>query len=174
MAKMAPPSRAEAQLVFQREIFINPMVTRQWVSIKLFALPDDVDDETALAFMIAHVRYRDTYAGVGDGDVADKHGPYWLQAITPDTFKVTNRTDVEALIRTWAQYYARWNAADREALQRYLYARIERATVIYQLPDIRDVAQHDWGDVVGADGFHEFVIIDRPARELALVVASDD
>jgi len=60
-------------------------------------------------------------------------------------------------------------------MEREVYARTHRATAIYQLPDIRATAQHDWGDVVGMEaGFHEFVIIDRAAGELALVVASDD
>ncbi len=30
------------------------------------------------------------------------------------------------------------------------------------------------GEVVGSDGFHEYVMIDRAAGELALMVASDD
>lgn len=81
---MTSASRAAAQqVVYQREIFINPAVTRQWVSIKVFAVPAEVDDQAALAAMIADVRYRDSYAGTGDTDMVDKHGPYWLAAITP-------------------------------------------------------------------------------------------
>ncbi|MEN4449183.1 MAG: hypothetical protein EKK51_21110 [Mycolicibacterium sp.] len=68
-----------------------------------------------------------------------------------------------------------WPQAQREELDREVCAHIQRATVIYRLPDIRATAQHDWGDIVGGDaGFHEFVVIDRTAGELALVVASDD
>jgi hypothetical protein len=169
------PPTAEEQLVYQGEVFINPPVTRQWVSMKIFALPDDVDDRTALALMIAHVRYRDSYASAKFEDAKTIHGPYRLDAITVDTFTVADPVDVEALIRTWAAYDVRWDDADREAMQREVYARIQRATVIYQLPDIRGTAQHDWGGVVGSStGFHEFVIIDRAAGELALLVASDD
>ncbi len=63
---MTSASRAAAQqVVYQREIFINPAVTRQWVSIKVFAVPAEVDDQAALAAMIADVRYRDSYAGTG-------------------------------------------------------------------------------------------------------------
>jgi len=164
----------DEQLVYQDTIFINPSVTRQWVKIKVFSLPASVDDRTALAMMIAHVRYRDSYAGTGDKDMVDIHGPYWLRAITPETFTVADPAAVENLIRTWAEYYVRWDDADREAMQRQVYARIDRATVIYQLPDIRATAQHEWGGIVGSDGFHELVIVDRAAGELALVVASDD
>jgi hypothetical protein len=174
MTDTTAPSAVEEQLVYQGEIFINPPVTRQWVSIKVFALPADIDDQSALAAMIAHVRYRDSYAGTGDQDMVDKHGPYWLGAITPQTFTVADPTEAQALIRTWAGYYVRWHDADREAMDREVYARIQRASVIYQLPDIRATAQHDWGEVVGGDGFHEFVVIGRAAGELALIVASDD
>jgi hypothetical protein len=166
---------AEQQLVYQRRIFINPAVTRQWVSIKVFALPGDIDDRRALALMIAHVRYRDSYAGTGETDMVDKHGPYWLSAITPETFVAADPGAVDTVIRTWAEYYVPWPAADREAMDREVYARIQHATVIYQLPDIRTTAQHDWGEIVGSDaGFHEYVLIDRTAGELALMVASDD
>lgn len=165
---------AEDQLVYQRKIFINPAVTRRWVSIKIFALPADVDDRTALALLIAHVRYRDSYAGTGDKDMVTIHGPYWLSAITPGTFVVVDPTAVETLIRTWAEYYAPWSQIDREAMDREVYSRIAAATAIYTLPDIRASAQHDWGEVVGGDGFHEFVVINRATAELALIVASDD
>src|SRR5689334_2191011 len=104
------------QVVYQREIFVNPAVTRQWVSIKVFAVPADVDDGSALAAMIAHVRYRDSYAGTGDTDMVDKHGPYWLTAITPETFVVVDPAAVETMIRTWAGYYGPWPAADRDAM----------------------------------------------------------
>ncbi|MBB3606431.1 hypothetical protein FHT40_006122 [Mycolicibacterium sp. BK556] len=164
----------ELRLIYEREVFINPPVTRQWVSIKVFALPGDVEDQTALAWMIAHVRYRDSYASSTFVDAKTIHGPYQLSAITPHVFIVADSDDVDALIRTWSACYVRWPDADVDAMQREVYARTNQATVIYQLPDIRATARHDWGDVVGRDGFHEFVIIDRAASELALLVASDD
>jgi hypothetical protein len=46
--------------------------------------------------------------------------------------------------------------------------------VIYQLYGIPATAQHDWDEVVGGNGFQGFVVIDRTAGELALIVASDD
>ncbi|MEG8183221.1 hypothetical protein [Nocardia terpenica] len=45
---------------------------------------------------------------------------------------------------------------------------------LFQLPDLRPDAQHDWGWVVGVDGFHELVVIDQPDQVLTLVVAADD
>ena len=168
-------SPADAQhLVFQREILINPPVTRQWVSIKVFTLPAEVDDRDALTAMISHLRYRDSYASSTFEDAKTIHGPYWLRAITVDTFVVADPAAAETVIRTWADYYEPWPQPDRDAMDREVYRRIAAATVLYQLPDIRATAQHDWGEVVGGDGFHEFVTIDRSASELALIVASDD
>ena len=183
MAETCAGTAAEEQLAYQCTIFINPPVTRQWVDIKVFTLPADVDDRTALALMIAHVRYRDSYASSTFEDAKTIHGPYRLSAITPAIFTVVNADDVDSVIRHWAEHVIRdwdenfvsWPQAQREALEREVYARTRQGTVIYQLPDIRATAQHDWGDVVGSDaGFHEFVIIDRSSGELALVVASDD
>jgi hypothetical protein len=59
-------------------------------------------------------------------------------------------------------------------MEREVYPRIREATSCYQLPDMRDTAQHDWGYVVGSDGFHEFVLINRQTNNVALLVASDD
>ncbi len=174
MTETSASPATDEQLVYQRTIFINPAVTRQWVSIKVFVLPADVDDRTALAMLVAHVRYRDSYAGTGDNDMVTIHGPYWLRAITPNTFTVADPAAVETLIRTWAEYYAPWSKADRDALQCEVYSRVAAATRVYQLPNIRATAQHDWGEVVGGDGFHEFVVINRTTAELALIVASDD
>jgi len=183
MAETGARAAAEEQLVYRCTVFINPPVTRQWVDIKLFRLPADVDDRAALALMIAHVRYRDSYAFSTFEDAKTIHGPYWLSAITAETFTVVDAGDVDAAIRHWAEHVIRdwddnfvsWPQAQREALEREVYARTHRATVIYRLPDIRATAQHDWGYVVGMEaGFHEVVVIDRVAGELALVVASDD
>lgn len=175
------------QLLYQREIFINPSRTHQWISVKLFTLRCDVDDDTALTLLIAHPCYRDAYAGVGGVGQQEAepywHGPYWLSLISPNTFvKATPDaaaeeidTFAERTIQTWDGPYARWHDADLEATRREVHQRFLRATTLYQLPDIRATAQHDWGQTVGSEsGFHEFVTIDRRSRELALIVASDD
>lgn len=119
----------------------------------MLAVTVGVDDRTALALMVANVRYRDSYAGTWDKDMVTTHGPYWLSAITPDMFVVADPDATNTLIRTWAEYYSPWPEADREAMDREVYGRVAAATVIYELPNIRATAQHDWGEVVGGDGF---------------------
>lgn len=167
---------AEDRLVYEGEVFINfRNHTYQWVSIKLFALPRDADDHEVLALLIRHVRYRDSYGGTGDKDMETIHGPYWLHAVTPEAFSPVSASDAEALLRTWAEYAAPLPAARRDEMEHELYFRFRRATSRYQLPDLRDIAQHDWGSSVGSvTGFFEFVLIDRQTGSVALVVASDD
>ncbi|UQX10181.1 hypothetical protein [Candidatus Mycobacterium methanotrophicum] len=164
----------EEQLVYQGEVFINFRTSRQWVVIKLFALSEDVDDRAALELLLRHVRYRDSYAGTGDKDMVDIHGPYWLKAITPESFSQVESADAEALLRTWAEYATPLPDENRAELEHELYPRIRNAITRYQLADLRRTAEHDWGGVVGTTGFHEFVLIDRAAGSVALVVASDD
>jgi hypothetical protein len=166
----------EEQLAYQRQVFINfRNHTYQWVSIKLFAFPAEIDDDAVLSLLIRHVRYRDSYGGTGDKDMETIHGPYWLNAITPAAFSPVLGPDAEALIRTWAEYAAPLSDACREEMEQELYPRIRNATSRYQLPDLRDRAEHDWGSSVGSlTGFFEFVLIDRRAGSMALVVASDD
>ncbi len=169
------PVPAEERLVYKGEVFIDFRTSRQWVVIKLFALPPEADDYQVLALLIRHIRYRDSYASREFKDAKTIHGPYWLGAITPEVFSPVSAEDAEALLRTWAEYAARLPAARRDEMERELYPRIRSATARYQLADLRETAEHDWGSSVGSgSGFHEFVLIDRPAGSLALVVASDD
>jgi hypothetical protein len=167
---------AEERLVYQGEVFINfRNHTYQWVSIKLFALPAGVDDYEVLQLLLGHVRYRDSYGGTGDKDMETIHGPYWLYAIAPELFSPTSAADAEALIRTWAEYAAPLPDPCREEMERKLYPRIRNATSRYQLPDLRDTAEHEWGSSVGSiTGFFELVLIDRRSDSVALVVSSDD
>ena len=174
---MAEPSvavPAEESLIYQGDVFINFRTSRQWVLIKLFALPPDLEDEVVLALLIRHVRYRDSYAAPDFQDAKTIHGPYWLKAISPSVFCPVSTADAEALIRTWANYTVPLTGDDRAAIEREVYRRIQEATSRYVLPDMRGTAQHDWGYVVGTDGFHEFVLIDRASNQVALLVASDD
>ncbi|WP_156752926.1 hypothetical protein [Mycobacterium sp. 1245801.1] len=166
---------AEEVLAYQGEVFINFRTSRQWVVIKLFTFPADANDRDILALLIQHLRYRDSYATRNFQDAKTIHGPYWLNAITPEAFSAVSAEDAEALLRTWAEYQAPLPTARRDEMESELYPRIRGATARYQLADLRDTAEHDWGSSVGSDsGFQEFVLIDRRAGSVALVVASDD
>ncbi|MCX4649683.1 hypothetical protein ACWGDS_41255 [Streptomyces sp. NPDC055059] len=53
-----------------------------------------------------------------------------------------------------------------------MFARLATADGIYYLSELGDEAIHDWGRV--HDYFHEFVLIDRSAGQITLIVAADD
>jgi hypothetical protein len=166
---------SEERLVYQGEVFINFRTSRQWVVVKLFPLPANTDDREVLQLLIRHVRYRDSYARSEFKDAETIHGPYWLNAITPESFAPVSAADAETLIRTWAEYSVPLTDGDRAAMETEVYPRIRDAASRYQLADLRETAEHEWGSSVGsATGFYEFVLIDRQTSRVALVVASDD
>jgi hypothetical protein len=173
---MSDPVTVEDRLPYQGEVFILfRNHTYQWVSIKLFALPPDADDYTVLQLLIGHVRYRHDYCTRSDEDMKTVHGPYWLYAITPEVFSPASAIDAEGLVRSFAEYYDLLLDGPREQMETEVYPRIRNATSRYQLPDLRQAAEHPWGGSVGTyDGFHEFVLIDRDAGSVALLVAADD
>lgn len=176
MSDEGSAARAEELLVYQGDVFINfRNQTYQWVIIKLFALPAGLDDSQVLSLLLRHVRYRDSYADPEFQDAETIHGPYWLNAIRPEMFFPVSSVDAEALIRTWAEYAAPLSDDRRKEMEQAVYPRIRTASSRYQLPDIRNFAEHDWGHTVGSlTGFFEFVLLDRHASTVALVVASDD
>jgi hypothetical protein len=174
--RLRPSSTSTEQLSFTRTIFIRfNNTTTQWVSIKLFTLSEhSIDEHTALSLLLRHARYRDSYAGTADEDMKTLHGPYRLDAIHPDSFIRVDAADAEGRLRTWAEQDVPLDDSTRQQLERELYPRLRTATSCYQLAELGDESQHDWGWVVGFTGFQEVVLIDRRTRSLALVVASDD
>src|SRR5271165_2952707 len=121
MAEAGVPVPAEESLIYQGDVFINFRTSRQWVLIKLFVLPPDLEDKVVLALLIRHVRYRDSYAAPDFRDAKTIHGPYWLNAISPSVFSPVSAADAEALIRTWANYTVPLTGDDRAAMEREVY-----------------------------------------------------
>lgn len=147
--------------------------TYAWVSIRRFRVADvEEDDRALLDALIAHPEYRDDYAGGGADPTNEIHGPYRLGAITPETFEVSSSDEARRVIQEWADEDEPQSLQTQDRLRQIVYPLL-RGT-IYRLPDLRAHAEHEWGWVVGLRGFHEFVVIDRGDRTLALVVASDD
>ena len=55
-----------------------------------------------------------------------------------------------------------------------VFGWFESATSLYRLVDPGTAHEHNYGFVIGACGFHEFVAIDRANHLVRLVVATDD
>lgn len=149
--------------------------TFQWVSIKRFEANGDLADAELLAALISHPQYHDHYAG---GDPAEQgphnlHGPYDLAHITSASFVPTTAATGRHVIQSWADSLCPQPAEVRKELAEQVFAVLDSGSV-YQLPDLRPTAQHEWGWVVGQLGFHEFVAISQDKATLVLIVASDD
>ena len=48
-----------------------------------------------------------------------------------------------------------------------------RAGKAYKLRNPGTAAEHEYGSVTGSMGFHEFIVVDRAAARLHVIVASD-
>ena len=145
----------------------------RWVDIKQFRLSaESVDDRELLAALIGHEQFRDDYAGGGVLPEGPRHGPYWLRLITPDLYEPIGQEKAVQILREWVDPL--WDVPTELAadLQREVFARLAAADGIYYLRELGDEAIHDWGRV--HDYFHEFVLIDRSAGQITLIVAADD
>ncbi|MEU1011960.1 hypothetical protein [Streptomyces sp. NPDC005890] len=145
----------------------------RWVDIKQLRFSaGSLDDRGLLAALIGHEQFRDDYAG--GGVLADglRHGPYWRRLITPDLYEPISQEKAVQILREWVDPL--WDVpTELEAdLQREVFDRLAAADGIHYLGDLGDEVIHDWGRV--HDCFHEFVLIDRSAGQITLVVAADD
>ncbi|MET8330847.1 hypothetical protein [Streptomyces sp. NPDC005181] len=145
----------------------------RWVSIKRLRLPaESVGDRELLAALIGHEQFRDDYAGGGVLPEGPRHGPYWLRLVTPDLYETISREKGAHILREWVDPLGDVPAELEVDLQREVLDRLAAADHIYYLGELEDEAIHDWGRV--HDQFHEFVLIDRSAGQITLLVAADD
>lgn len=144
----------------------------RWVSTKRFRLPSDAaDDRDVLAALIAHPQFRDTYDGAGVQDWP-RHGPWWLDRITPDAYKAVDDVTAADVIHSWASQHGDIPEKLEARLRQEIYTPICTATTRYVLGRLPEDAFHDYGPV--HIDYHELVLIDRPAAALTLLVAADD
>ncbi|WP_406859185.1 hypothetical protein ABZO31_02455 [Streptomyces sp. HUAS MG47] len=146
----------------------------RWVDIKRLRLPAaPLADRELLTALIGHEQFRDDYAGGGVTPDGMRHGPYWLSRVTPEAYEPVRAAEAARQLWEWADQY--------EPVPVGLAADLRtestvddwaEADCVYRLTELADDAYHDWGPVHGE--FHEFVIIDRGARRMTVLVAADD
>ncbi|MGW4629454.1 hypothetical protein [Streptomyces rubiginosohelvolus] len=145
----------------------------RWVDIKRLRFSaESVDDRELLAALVGHEQFRDDYAGGGVLPDGPRHGPYWLRLITPDLYESISQEKAVQILREWVDPLWDVPTALETDLQREVFARVAAADGIYCLRELGDEAIHDWGRV--HDSFHEFVLVDRAAGQVTLIVAADD
>ncbi|WP_327141321.1 hypothetical protein [Nocardia sp. NBC_01327] len=149
--------------------------TYRWVSLKRFRIDSARPVSELLSALVAHPSYRDHFASAFETQgIHTLHGPYRVECITADTFRSINSSSARTLLQDWAGNAGVPVSREVQAeLDTQVFPLLE-APELFQLPDLRPDAQHDWGWVVGVDGFHELVAIDQADRVLTLIVAADD
>ncbi|MGW3058795.1 hypothetical protein ACWC98_23080 [Streptomyces goshikiensis] len=145
----------------------------RWVDIKQLRFSaESVADRGLLAALIGHEQFRDDYAGGGVLPDGPRHGPYWLRLITPDLYESISQDKAVQILKEWVDPLSDVPTELEADLQREVFARLAEADGIYYLSELGDEAIHDWGRV--HEYFHEFVLIDRSAGRITLIVAADD
>ncbi|ROQ93798.1 hypothetical protein EDE04_0203 [Streptomyces sp. 2132.2] len=145
----------------------------RWVDIKHLRIPAvSGEAHELLAALIGHEQFRDDYAGGGVLSEGSRHGPYWLRLVTPDAYEAVSREKSACVLWGWVNQFGDVPAKLGADLQQEVFDRLSSADHIYYLSGLGDEAIHDWGCV--HQYFHEFVLIDRSAGRITLLVAADD
>jgi hypothetical protein len=145
----------------------------RWVNIKhLRITAEPAEAHELLAALIRHEQFRDDYAGGGVLPEGSRHGPYWLRLVTPGAYETVSRDKSSSVLWGWVNQFEDVPAKLGADLQQEVFDRFSGADHIYYLSDLGDEAIHDWGRV--HEYFHEFVLIDRTAGRITLLVAADD
>jgi hypothetical protein len=167
------------------------MIALPWfhfVDILRFTVGRGTDDRLALSALLRTREYDDAYegpSGLGEG----RHGPYLLERITDESFSGRTLGEVDSQIHEWLRVATELPNPDpadpgnsslpadpgiEPMLNEHVFSALEAADALYQLA-LPDTARGPEGyPVIEADGFHEFIAIDRAKDVLTLIVCSDD
>jgi hypothetical protein len=144
----------------------------RWIDVTRFQLSSEVlDNQDALTALIAHPQFRNTYDGAGVQDWP-RHGPWWLDRITPDVYETVDAATAVEVIHSWANQHGDLPDSLASRLCQEIYTPVREATSRYLLRQLPEDAFHDYGPI--HIDYHELVLIDRLAGTLALLVATDD
>jgi hypothetical protein len=148
-----------------------------WIDVKHFALrPSTCPAGDALAGLLAHVRFRDTYAAKDshEDNSVSIHGPFELASIGVESYESISSDAARETLRSFVTLYgAPAVHTDRLATMDAATARtLDAADEIFRVRDLGEAAHHEWGWVVR--DFTELVAIDRTEGRLSLIVAAQD
>lgn len=101
-----------------------------------------------------------------------KGGPVLAGPVVGAAAEPISRDKARQILREWVGPLRDVSTELVAVLRREVFARLAAADGIYYLSELGDEAVHDWGRV--HDCFHEFVLIDRSAGRITLIVAADD
>lgn len=165
-------------ITYVRRVFVNFQDgAYDWIDVKEFAVsPSHVAPNDALALLLGHVRYRDSYVTGDSQDInsVDLHGPYRLAHLSPRIYEPVKAADLDGALRVFMTRYC----TEDEVIPRMaryeneVVPLLEGSTDWFRLPQLPESAQHEFGWVL--DDFIEFVTLDRQSGRLLLIVAAAD
>jgi hypothetical protein len=149
----------------------NP--SRQWIDIKQFTIAESTPaSRDLLSALIGDQHFRDDYIGGGVDPAGTRHGPYWIDRITPDSYTHAPADSVIALVTRWVDQCGVVPDALRQVIDRDVFGPARTATDIVTLSGLDSSAVNDYGFI--HTEFHEIVTIDTTGGSLRLIVAADD
>ena len=148
-----------------------------WLDVLTYRIRGAGTDQDLLQNMITSRWYDYSYAEPRRSHPSTRsgiHGPYDLAKITPEVFVATDGDHARAKILAWSEIPPESPTDFSDRFNDLLRVAFHGTCTVYELPDMRECAEHSWGAVVGSTGFLEFVSISEARDFLTLVVASDD
>lgn len=147
----------------------------RWIDVKEFKSYgfEAMASRDVLLALLDHPSYRDDYASPDGETEAPIHGPYRVEAITGEAFDPVTAAEAVTELKTWLEMYGTVPSDQIEGDFAEVVRLIENGQSRFRLRDLGKQALHEWGWVVGSQGFHEFIII-GPSQEVRVVVAADD
>lgn len=148
----------------------------RWIDVVTFDVARTASDEALLAALLGSPWYAHSYAEPREREpkAGAIHGPYRLDHITVATFERRERRAVADRIWSWALREGGLPPELLSAIGAEIRAIEAEDSDVWELPDLGPGAHHEWGWVVGTEGFIEFVAVSRKNGTLMLLVASDD
>jgi hypothetical protein len=152
-------------------------VVGQWIDVVVYRLAAEVSDTAAIESLLAHWTYDHTFAQPRKTSPRARtglHGPYHLQSIGAESFRIVSADAARMRVESWATQWGPLPLAFGHSVAELLDRTFGNDPRVYELADLAETEKHEWGWVVGSDGFVEFVVISSDRNTLTLFVASDD
>ncbi|WP_067993551.1 hypothetical protein [Nocardia pseudobrasiliensis] len=143
----------------------------QWVDIKIFNILDNaVDDRAIVQAIISAPEFQENYQD--DGREITVHDPFLIEYFTPNIYLPTDADAIEQLLTEWTARCGTLPNLLKMELESSIISRIRSASSRYILGELEQSARCWFMD--DSETYHEFLLIDRSAGEVALILASDD
>jgi hypothetical protein len=146
--------------------------TWRWVLCKRFRTDPALDDGSLLQALLTHPQYRDP-CYLPSITTEPIHGPYNLVRIALDSFVESFGSSAVAAFRDRVGANGAVSPTEIDGDLQQIEDLIRSSQSRYLLPDLGERADHIAGWVL-ARPFFELILIDKPERQLQLMVASGD